>query len=88
MWFHELLSEQLSAFPFPVNGFKLKKCQTVEDISMIAQFHGISNLILGGFLLFGPTSRGNHSQKQAKPTSYFIPVPGNKDVKVDWKLFF
>ena len=86
-WFHALF-QILSAFPFPVNGFKFKICQTIAGIRMMHQFHGFSNSILGWFWPFGPTSRRNLSQKQAKPTSYFIPVPGNKDVKVDWKLSF
>ena len=49
-------------------------------------FHRFSNLIIGLFLHLAQPDGG--SQNQAKPTSYFIPVPGNKDVKVDWKLFF
>ena len=77
------------AFPLPVNGGIHNQnlsnhCWHKYDASISQIFWFNSWLVF----TFGPISRGNLSQKQAKPTSYFIPVPGNKDVKVDWKLFF
>ena len=36
--------------------FILKICQIVADISMVRQFHDFFNLILGGFLTFGPAA--------------------------------
>ena len=64
-----------------MEGFTFKICQTIAGISMMHRFHRFSDLILGLFLHLAQPHGG--SQNQAKPTSYFIPVPGNKDVKVD-----
>ena len=36
--------------------FILKICQTVAGIRRVCQFHDFENLILGGFLTFGPGS--------------------------------
>ena len=35
--------------------FILKICQTVAGIRRVCQFHDFENLILGGFLTFGPS---------------------------------
>ena len=59
MWFHEFfqqISANLHIFPCQGMSFILKICQIVAGVSTVHQFHDFLNLILGGFLTFGPTA--------------------------------